>query len=331
MREPIGPTARRLVARYVPITTWLPAYDRAWLPRDLLGGVTSWAVMVPVALAYATLAGVPPEFGLVTAFAALAAYAVFGTSRHLKVTTSSTMAIMSASVVANLAGGDPERYIALTAGLALVVGVILIVAGLVRLGFIADFLSKSVITGFIFGLAITIIVGQLPKILGVPSGGDGTLEKLANVVSQIPNANLYAVALGLGALAIILGLRAISRRIPGPLIALVLGIAAVVAFDLTRRASRSSGPSRRSRRGPAFRTSRSSTSRSSRRARRASSSSPSASRSARRGRSRSATGTRSARTRSSSGSGPRTSPPGCSAGSPWTRASRSRPRPRRPA
>ena len=96
-----------LAARYIPITVWLPAYSRAWLRPDLLAAVTSWGVMVPVALAYAGLAGVPPELGLVTAFTALAAYAVFGTSRHLKVTVSSTMAIMSASVVADLAGGDP--------------------------------------------------------------------------------------------------------------------------------------------------------------------------------------------------------------------------------
>jgi high affinity sulfate transporter 1 len=221
-----------LVARYVPISRWLPTYPREWLRPDVTAAVTSWGVMVPVALAYAGLAGVPPELGLVTAFAALAAYAVFGTSRHLKVTVSSTMAIMSASVVAGLAGGDPAAYVAYTAALALTVGVMLVAAGVARLGFISDFLTKSVVTGFIIGVAITIIVGQLPKILGVP-GLDGSLpEQLGQLVSELPMTNPYTLAVGLSALILILVLRRLSRRIPGPLIALVLGIVAVVALDL---------------------------------------------------------------------------------------------------
>jgi len=221
-----------LVARYVPISRWLPTYPREWLRPDVTAAVTSWGVMVPVALAYAGLAGVPPELGLVTAFAALAAYAVFGTSRHLKVTVSSTMAIMSASVVAGLAGGDPAAYVAYTAALALTVGVMLVAAGLARLGFISDFLTKSVVTGFIIGVAITIIVGQLPKILGVP-GLDGSLpEQIAQLIAQLPDTNPYTLAVGLSALILILVLRRLSRRIPGPLIALVLGIVAVVALDL---------------------------------------------------------------------------------------------------
>jgi len=121
-----------LAARYVPISRWLPGYPKAWFRPDLTAAVTSWGVMVPVALAYAGLAGVPPELGLVTAFTAMAAYAVFGTSRHLKVTVSSTMAVMSASVVADLAGGDPAAYLAFTAALALTVGVMLVAAGLAR-------------------------------------------------------------------------------------------------------------------------------------------------------------------------------------------------------
>jgi len=221
-----------LVARYVPISRWLPTYPREWLRPDVTAAVTSWGVMVPVALAYAGLAGVPPELGLVTAFAALAAYAVFGTSRHLKVTVSSTMAIMSASVVAGLAGGDPAAYVAYTAALALTVGVMLVAAGIARLGFISDFLTKSVVTGFIIGVAITIIVGQLPKVLGVPSLSGSLPEQLGQLVSELSMTNPYTLAVGLSALVLILVLRRISRRIPGPLFALVLGIVAVVALDL---------------------------------------------------------------------------------------------------
>ncbi len=220
------------VQAHVPIVRWLPAYDRAWLGRDLPAGLTSWGVMVPVALAYAGLAGVPPNVGLTTAFAALATYAVFGTSRSLKVTASSTMAIMSASVVGDLANGDPAAFLALTAALALVVGVILVAAGLARLGFISDFLTKSVVTGFIFGLAITIVVGQLPKLFGVPGVSGSVPAQLVGLVSELPDTNPYALVLGLGALGLILGLRLVSRRIPGALVALVLGIAAVTAFDL---------------------------------------------------------------------------------------------------
>jgi SulP family sulfate permease len=221
-----------LAARYVPISRWLPGYPKAWFRPDLTAAVTSWGVMVPVALAYAGLAGVPPELGLVTAFTAMAAYAVFGTSRHLKVTVSSTMAVMSASVVADLAGGDPAAYLAFTAALALTVGVMLVAAGLARLGFISDFLTKSVVTGFIIGVAITIIVGQLPKILGVP-GLDGSLpEQLAQLVASLPDTNPYTLAVGLGSLLLILVLRRISPRIPGPLIALVLGILAVSLLEL---------------------------------------------------------------------------------------------------
>jgi SulP family sulfate permease len=221
-----------LAARYVPISRWLPAYPRAWFRPDLTAAVTSWGVMVPVALAYAGLAGVPPELGLVTAFTAMAAYAMFGTSRHLKVTVSSTMAVMSASVVADLAGNDPAAYLAYTAALALTVGVLLVAAGLARLGFISDFLTKSVVTGFIIGVAITIIVGQLPKVLGVP-GLDGSLpEQLVQLVSELPDTNPYTLAVGLSSLVLILVLRRISPRIPGPLIALVLGILAVSLLDL---------------------------------------------------------------------------------------------------
>ncbi|MDQ1322990.1 MAG: sulfate permease, SulP family [Chloroflexota bacterium] len=221
-----------LAARYIPITVWLPAYSRAWLRPDLLAAVTSWGVMVPVALAYAGLAGVPPELGLVTAFTALAAYAVFGTSRHLKVTVSSTMAIMSASVVADLAGGDPALFVEYTAALALTVGVILVVAGVAKLGFISDFLTKSVVTGFIIGLAITIIVGQIPKILGVPGLSGSLPEQVVQLVGYVPDTNPYTLAVGLSALVLILVLRRISRKIPGPLIALVLGIVAVSVLDL---------------------------------------------------------------------------------------------------
>ena len=163
-------TAIASVARYVPILRWLPAYDHADLRFDLVAAVVGWGVMVPVAMAYAGLAGVPPELGLVTAFTALAAYAVFGTSRHLKVTASSSVAVMSASVIGAIAAAqDTATYITLSAGLALAVGAILVVAGAARLGFLSQFLAASVVTGFVIGLAFVITVGQIPALLGIPA------------------------------------------------------------------------------------------------------------------------------------------------------------------
>jgi high affinity sulfate transporter 1 len=218
---PRRPAARELLSRYVPITDWLPRYPRAWLGKDIAAGITSWAVMVPVAMAYAELAGVPAGVGLITATAGLTAYAVLGTSRHAKVTTSSTMAVMSASVVAPAAAGNEATYLAMTAMLAIIVGIYLLAAGILRLGFLAEFLAKPVITGFIVGLAITIAVGQLPKLFGVAGGEGNAFEQLGFFISQLPETNPVTLGLGLAAMAIIIVARRIDRRIPGPLIAVV--------------------------------------------------------------------------------------------------------------
>ncbi len=216
----------------MPIVGWLPRYPAADGRPDLIAGVTSWGVMVPVALAYASLAGLPPEYGLITAFAALSAYAVFATSRHLKVTTSSTMAVMSVSLVAPLAAGDPGRFAALSAALALVVGGLLIAGGLLRLGFISEFMAKPVVTGFVFGVAVTVIVGQLPKLLGVPAGSGSVIDQLRQLLVELPETNVWTLAIGAASLALILVLRRVAPRIPGALVALVLGIVAVSALDL---------------------------------------------------------------------------------------------------
>ncbi len=238
MTTPAGPARLRsvpaILGRYVPISAWLPRYPRAWLGKDIAAGLTSWAVMVPVAMAYAELAGVPAGVGLVTATAGLTVYALLGTSRHAKVTTSSTMAVMSASVVAPVAGGDATTYLAMTSMLAIIVGLYLLAAGVLKLGFLSEFLAKPVITGFIVGLAITIAVGQLPKLLGVPGTSGSVLDQLMNLVAELPETNPLSLAVGLGAIATILVLRAIDRRIPGPLIAVVGAILLSTALGLSK-------------------------------------------------------------------------------------------------
>ena len=224
---------RRVLARYVPIVTWLPAYDRADLRFDLVAGVVSWGVMVPVALAYAGLAGMPPETGLVTAFTALAAYAVFATSRHVKVTASSSVAIMSASVVgAILSSGDAAGYVALSAGLALAVGVILVVAGAARLGFLSQFLAASVVTGFVIGLAVTITIGQLPALLGISPVSGPTLQRLLAIGGEVADIEPWTAALGIGSVIGIGALKRFVPRVPGALVALVVGIVLSTALDL---------------------------------------------------------------------------------------------------
>lgn len=221
--------------RYFRIATWARQYPReAWNP-DLISGLTVGGVMVPVALAYAQMAGLPPQMGLYAAFPSLIAYAIFGTSRHLKVTTSSTMAVMSAAVVAPLAGGDATLYAALSAALAITVGVILIILGFARLGFISDFLSKSVVTGFVFGLALNIAIGQAPKIFGVPSGSGNFFQQLFQLLNNLSETNPWTFVLGAGSIALILALKRFYPRIPAALVALAAGILAVAAFNLDQQ------------------------------------------------------------------------------------------------
>lgn len=226
---------RAALPKYIPILEWLPNYDPGDLRSDVLSGVWLWAVAVPVALSYGALAGVPPEYGLMTAAAGLALYAVFGSSRHLKVTATSTMAVMSFAVVQPVAGADPARFLALSAALAIVVGVLLLITGVLRLGFISQFLAKPVVTGFLVGLAVTIVVGQLPKLFGAPAVEGSVFDQLVGLVNALDVTDPWTLALGTGALVVILGLRRFDRRIPGALVAVVSGIALVVIFDLTER------------------------------------------------------------------------------------------------
>lgn len=226
---------RAAIRRYVPIVAWLPAYDRADLRPDTIAGVVSWGVMVPVAMAYAGLAGMPPETGLITAFAAMAAYAVFGTSRHLKVTASSSVAIMSASVVVAIAAGNASNYIPMSAALAILVGIILVVAGAARLGFLSQFLAASVVTGFVIGLAVTITIGQLPALLGIPAVSGTILQKCVAIVESLDDIDPYTAILGIGSAIGILVLRRVARRIPGALVALVAGIAVSTLLDLPEK------------------------------------------------------------------------------------------------
>jgi high affinity sulfate transporter 1 len=211
--------------RYLPIIGWVRSYQRAWLRDDLVSGVVVGAIMIPVAMAYAQMAGVPVQAGLYSAIVGMTTYALLATSRHLKITTSSTMSIMSLAVVAPLAAGDPTAFMALSSALALTVGIIMLVLGIAKLGFISDFLAKSVMTGYIFGVACLIAISQLPKVFGV-SGGSGTFfQQLQQFIAKLPETNVYALALGIGSIVLILVLKRFKPLIPGALVALALGTA----------------------------------------------------------------------------------------------------------
>jgi sulfate permease, SulP family len=211
-------------------------YQRAWLRWDLLAGLTTAAVVVPQAVAYASLAGLPVQAGLYVATVPMVAYALLGTSRPLSVSSTSTISILTAGALAEAgAAGDAGRAAASAALLALLVGGMLVAGGLLRLGFLADFISSPVLAGFKAGMGLVIAASQLGKVLGVPVEGDGFFAKVWSALRQLGDANPATVALALGGLAVLLALRRWAPKVPGPLVVAVAGIALVALTDLEDR------------------------------------------------------------------------------------------------
>jgi sulfate permease, SulP family len=237
-RAQVSPHAGGL-QRYIPILSWLPQYDRTWLVVDVLAGLTLWGLVVPEAMAYAGIAGLPPQAGLYTLLAALLVYALLGTSRHLVVqATSATAALLASSVAAALVAtaaanaSDPVTYQAYASAFVLVTGLVFLFAGLARLGFITQFLSKPVMSGFVMGLAIFVAVGQLNKLFGVPKPEGNTVEKLIGILKELPQANWVAFVVGVVALAVLFLLPRLSKKIPTGLVVLFGAIGLSAALDL---------------------------------------------------------------------------------------------------
>jgi SulP family sulfate permease len=210
----------------------LHGYRRGWLRGDLIAGLTVWAVLVPEALAYASIAGVSPVVGLYAAPGALILYAALGSSRQLIVGPMSATAALSAATVAALVPVDSDRFVAMTAALAITTGLAALLAGLLRLGFLASFISEPVIKGFIVGLALTIIIGQVPKLLGVKKGTGDFFQQLWHVIVHLGDTQATTLLVGVLSLAVILALRRLAPVVPGSLVAVLLGIAAVKLFHL---------------------------------------------------------------------------------------------------
>ncbi|WP_040783438.1 SulP family inorganic anion transporter [Nocardia pneumoniae] len=223
-----------MLARSLPGIRQFQSYQRAWLRPDLLAGVTVAAYLVPQVMAYATVAGLPPVTGLWAALGPLAVYTLLATSRQLSVGPESTTALLTAVALAPLAAGDPDRYAALAAVLALLVGALCLAGAAARLGVLADLLSKPVLVGYLAGTAGIMIVSQLESVTGVPVEGESIFAKLRSFLENLGQWHGPTVWL---ATAVLTGLLVLARRaprIPGPLIAVLLATAAVAVFSLDR-------------------------------------------------------------------------------------------------
>ena len=214
----------------------LRSYRAAWLPRDLMAGLTMAAVVFPQAMAYAALAGLPVQVGFYVSIVPMLVYALLGTSRALSVSTTSTLAILTAVGLADLhAGADPGRALATASALAALVGLALIAASLLRLDFLADFLSEPVLAGFKAGTGLVIASTQLSKVLGVPIEGHDFFRAVGSALAQLGAVNLPTLALAGSTIVILLGVHRYLRRVPGPLLVVVLGILAVRLLGLDAR------------------------------------------------------------------------------------------------
>jgi sulfate permease, SulP family len=230
-----GSSGRGLLERLLPGLARLRGYERKWLRGDVLAGVTVAAYLVPQVMAYAVIAGLPPVVGLWAITGSLLVYAVVGSSRQLSVGPESTTALMTAAAIAPLAAGDPRRYAALAAGLAILVGAICLVARLARLGFLADLFSRPVLVGYMAGVAVIMTVGQLGKVSGVDVEGASTIGEVASFAGHLDEVDPHTIALAVAVLVFLLAGSRFFPSAPVLLIAVLLATAAVAVLDLQER------------------------------------------------------------------------------------------------
>jgi SulP family sulfate permease len=222
-----------LVAYAVPALRAVRTYDRRWLTVDALAGLTVWALLVPQALAYAQLGGFDPVVGLYASIGALVGYALMGGVREMSVGPEATIALLAASIIAPLAEGDPSRYLALGAGVALVAGILLMLAGVARLGFVTRYLSRPLLVGYVAGSAIVMIVSQLDSLIGVTLvAQDDTLAELSETLRRLAETDRLTLAVGLGVIAVVLVVRRIDRRLPAYLVGVLAAIVASMVLGL---------------------------------------------------------------------------------------------------
>jgi SulP family sulfate permease len=209
--------------------TTLRHYRRDWLRPDLIAGITIAAYLVPQVMAYAQLAGLDPVVGLWSAVLPAIAYGLLTTSRHISIGPESTTAVMVVAAVAPLAGGDPIRFAALTAALAILVGLVCVIAGLLRLGFLGDLLSQPILVGYMAGVALIMVLSQLGRLTGIEVAAEGLIQGLVEIAGRLDEVHLATLAVGLGVVAFLLLVAWLRPGVPGPLIA-VVGATVVVAL-----------------------------------------------------------------------------------------------------
>ncbi len=224
--------SRRTITRFLPIVGWLPDSTPKSIRADVIAGIALAGLLVPEGMAYAGIAGVPPQMGLYAAMAGMLLYALLGTSRQLVVTATSSSAAMLAALVAPLAAGDNARYAVLASGAAIAAGVIFLLGGALKLGAVSEFISKPVLKGFVFGLALTIMMKQAHKLTGISSGQGSFFRLVWHVITSLKEVNLWTCAVGAAALAILFLLGAVAPRLPSALVVLVLGVLSVSLFGL---------------------------------------------------------------------------------------------------
>ena len=216
--------------------------DRSQVPADVLAGMTLAALGIPEVLGYAKIAGMPVVTGLYTMLLPMAVFAVLGSSRHLVVAADSATAVILAAALTGLAVAGSQRYVRLAGLAALLAGAMLLLARLARLGFLANFLSRTVLVGFLTGVGIQVAAGQLPDMLGVTAAGKQTPARFLDTVRALPHIIREDVAVSAGVILVVLAARKITRRIPGPLIAVIIAIGVSRAADLASRGVAVVGP-----------------------------------------------------------------------------------------
>jgi len=233
-----SPTGLR---RFVPILDWARTYDRRWLRGDVIAGIAVAAMIVPKNLGYAGIAGIPVENGLYAAAAAAIIYAIFCTSRHISTGPSSSLAAVAGGAVLVTAstGSDAAQ---LVAAIAIVTGVLFLLVAILKLGWLASFLSRAVVTGFLAGAAIDVVIGELPKLTGTSSDGVNAWQELASWVRGLGDLSVSTLVVGVVALAVILGLRFTLPKVPGALVLVIGGLAGSVLLDLGARGVALVGP-----------------------------------------------------------------------------------------
>ena len=212
--------------KFVPITEWLPQYERVNLRSDVIAGIALAGLLIPEAMGYAGIAGLPPQAGLYATAFGLLAYAIFGSSRQLAVSPTSASSAILAATVAPLAAADPKKFMVLASAVTLVLGGLFLLAGILKLGFLSDFISKPVLKGFVFGVAVSILIKQLPKFIGIMPGKGHAYQQFFHTVGHLGETNLWTLAAGVAALLVLFLVDRFLPRIPGALAVLVAGIVA---------------------------------------------------------------------------------------------------------